>query len=62
MRREIEQLWSPRKLDECCPGHDRWPNDTYRSNRSKRARSRDIGREHRYVRRQRKLALKKEAE
>ena len=57
MRREIEQLWSQHKLDQCCPGHDRFPNDTYRSRRSKRARARDKGIEHRFVRRQRKLAL-----
>lgn len=57
MRRELEQLWSPRKVDECCPGHDRFPKGTYRSRRSKRARARDKGKEHRFVRRQRKLAL-----
>lgn len=34
----------------CCPGHDTFPNDTYNSNRSKRARARDIKREHQVVR------------
>lgn len=35
----------------CCPGHDNFPCDTYRNRRSKKARSRDIKREHRFVRR-----------
>lgn len=39
----------------CCPAHDKWPNDTYSSRRSKHARSRDIAREHRLVRRKAKL-------
>jgi hypothetical protein len=51
MRRDIENIKSPRQLDECCPGHDDWPCDTYRNRRSKRARARDIKREHRYARR-----------
>lgn len=25
----------------CCPGHDKYPRDTYNSRRSKKARSRD---------------------
>jgi len=51
MRREIEDLKGPRALDQCCPGHDTWPNDVYRNRRSIRARARDIKKEHRYVRR-----------
>lgn len=35
----------------CCPGHDKYPCETYRNRRSKKARSRDIKREHRLVRR-----------
>lgn len=35
----------------CCPGHDKFPCETYRNRRSKKARSRDIKCEHRYVRR-----------
>lgn len=35
----------------CCPGHDKFPNDSYNSRRSKKARARDIKKEHRMVRR-----------
>lgn len=49
MRREILN-W--RRGDcGCCPGHDKFPNEVYSSNRSKRARSRDKALEHRVVRR-----------
>jgi hypothetical protein len=34
----------------CCPGHDTFPSETYRSRRSKKARSRDKKLEHRYIR------------
>lgn len=48
MRRQIEQL---RRGDSgCCPNHDTFPNDTYRNNRSKRARARDKRKEHKMVR------------
>ena len=50
MRRDIANLKSPRQLDACCPGHDQWPDDTYRNRRSKRARARDIKKEHRHAR------------
>lgn len=42
----------------CCPGHDTFPNDTYNSNRSKRARARDIKREHQVVRQIQKRQLR----
>lgn len=60
MRREIKDIRGPKRLDPCCPGHDDWPNDTYKSRRSKRARSRDKGREHRFVRRIKAYKLQKE--
>lgn len=44
----------------CCPGHDTFPNDTYNSNRSKRARARDIKREHQVVRQIQKRQLRDE--
>ncbi len=34
----------------CCPGHDEFPNDSYRNRRSKKARARDIKREHKAAR------------
>jgi hypothetical protein len=34
----------------CCPGHDKYPNETYRSRRSKKARRRDKKMEHQHAR------------
>lgn len=49
MRREILSL---RRGDSgCCPGHDKFPADTYKNRRSKKARSRDRKIENRTVRR-----------
>jgi hypothetical protein len=48
MRRELDTLH--KNHSGCCPGHDDFPNDVYRNNRSKRARSRDKKREHKFVR------------
>ena len=49
MKREI--LTMKRYVSDCCPGHDKFPNDTYRNRRSIHARARDKAKEHRYVRR-----------
>jgi hypothetical protein len=57
MKREIFLLI---RVDQCCPGHDDWPNQTYKNNRSKRARSNDIKKEHRFVRRKQKHLLRTE--
>lgn len=57
MKREIVEIRQP---GSCCPGHDDFPGDTYRNNRSKRARARGIKREHRYVRRIKKTHLQRE--
>lgn len=51
MKRELATLVLLGTVNSCCPGHDKWPNDTYSNNRSKRRRAKDIKREHRYVRR-----------
>ncbi|ANA49246.1 hypothetical protein PMW_121 [Pseudomonas phage phiPMW] len=59
MKREVKDLM---RVYQCCPGHDDWPCDTYKNRRSKKARSRDIAKEHRYVRRVKKQNLKKEIE
>lgn len=48
MKREIQNLL--RHVSGCCPGHDKYPDDTYRSNRSKRARARDKKAEHQHAR------------
>lgn len=58
MKREIKNVKSAKSLDQCCPGHDDFPCDTYRNRRSKKARSKGIAREHRYVRRIVKLSDK----
>ena len=61
MKRELMQLEGKHLLGcWCCPGHDKWPNDTYRSNRSKRARSRDKQKEHKLARTVAKRSLFKQ--
>ena len=51
MRREIKEVKLERNVSGCCPGHDDYPVETYKNRRSKKARSRDKKKEHRYVRR-----------
>lgn len=50
MRREIFNFMLPSSICGCCPGHDIYPNSTYRSRRSKHARSRDKKVEHQHAR------------
>lgn len=50
MKREI--LTQRRGDCWCCPGHDKFPDETYSSNRSKKARARDKKIEHRVARKQ----------
>jgi hypothetical protein len=50
MKRQLLSIKSCRHLCWCCPAHDVYPNESYKNNRSKRARSRDIKKEHKYVR------------
>lgn len=51
MKRELFQQSGKHGYDcWCCPGHDKWPNETYNNNRSKRARSRDKKLEHQTAR------------
>lgn len=47
MKRELKKL---KHVESCCPGHDDWPDQTYKNKRSKRARSQDKKKEHKYVR------------
>lgn len=60
MRREIERIKLRKHVSGCCPGHDDFPIETYSSNRSKRARSRDKKKEHRFARRILNMVLKNE--
>lgn len=50
MKREILNHKQSLFISGCCPGHDDWPVDTYRSRRSKKARARSKQKEHQYVR------------
>ena len=50
MKREILNFKLHRAIGGCCPGHDDWPDQTYRNPRSKRARSKQTRMEHRVVR------------
>ena len=57
MKRELTKLiW----VSYCCPGHDKYATETYSNNRSKRARARDIKKEHQVVRRIQRRLLDKE--
>lgn len=58
MKRDILNM--DRKVSGCCPGHDRFPDSTYKSRRSKKARSQGMKIERRYVRRVHKQQLEKE--
>jgi hypothetical protein len=57
MKREIKQL---KFLGSCCPGHDKYPNESYRNRRSKKARSKGVKKEHRTARRIVRQRMKKE--
>lgn len=56
MKREIHKY--VKHASGCCPGHDMYPNDTYRNNRSKKARAKGKTVEHKRVR----TGVKKEVE
>jgi hypothetical protein len=58
MKREILNLDNHRKNNWCCPGHDKWPEDTYSKNRSKKQCAVFKTKEHRLARRIAKLELK----
>jgi len=57
MKREILNLKLKKIINGCCPGHDDWPDETYKSNLSKRARAKSIKKEHQFVRRINKKML-----
>lgn len=58
MRREILTVLGGICISGCCPAHDKYPNDTYKNSRSKRARARDKAKEHRYTRRRNRQELR----
>ncbi len=58
MIRELLTHKLGKMVSGCCPGHDDWPDSTYRGKRSKRARSRDKQKEHQYARTLNKRTLK----
>lgn len=55
MKRELKNLKILKFVNCCCPGHDAFPNESYKNRRSKKRRSEDKKREHRYVRRVTKI-------
>ncbi len=57
----MRDLFKHRRGDcGCCPGHDKFPNETYNNKRSKKARPRDLKTEHQLVRQLQKRGLQKE--
>lgn len=48
MKRELSFI--SRKYSGCCPGHDRFSTESYKNNRSKRARAKLKIVEHKFVR------------
>lgn len=54
MRREIIDVYNP---GYCCPGHDKYPSNTYKNRRSKSARAEGIKKEHRHARRVKRMYL-----
>lgn len=60
MKRELFLVKIRKHVNGCCPGHDDFPNETYRSSRSKKARARDKKLEHQYARSLIKRKLRKE--
>jgi hypothetical protein len=51
-----------RRDSGCCPGHDKFPGDSYNSRRSKKARARSKTVAHKRARARAKLALRAEAQ
>ncbi|ASV44402.1 hypothetical protein PBI_SCTP2_387 [Salicola phage SCTP-2] len=60
MKREIIEY--DRHCCGCCPGHDRFPNGTYKNRRSKKQRAKDKKREHKVARGFVKRNVAKEAQ
>ena len=58
MKRDITTIYKP---GHCCPGHDKYPCDTYKNRRSKKQRAIYKAKEHRHFRRVSRLFLVKEA-
>lgn len=55
MKRELEQYGY--HTGRCCPGHDKYPTESYATRTSKHARSRDKKAEHQHARTIRKRNL-----
>ncbi len=49
-----------RKDRGCCPGHDKFPSETYRNRRSKKAQTRDTKTAHKRARAAIRAEIKKE--
>lgn len=62
MKREILIFKPKNEVGNCCPGHDPYPDDTYKGRLSKRARARDKKKEHQFARTLAKRAQQNELE
>lgn len=62
MRRDIMNCKLQKDVNGCCPGHDDYPNEKYRSRRSTKARARDKKVEHQHARSLLKRMMNKELE
>ena len=62
MKRDILLVKRGKHVSGCCPGHDTFPDDTYKNHRSIHARSRDKKLEHQVARSILKCELSKETE
>jgi len=50
MKRDILRVKRKKYINGCCPGHDDYPDETYKGRRSKKARARDKKIEHQHAR------------
>lgn len=57
MRRMIFEFKRMKHISGCCPGHDSYPCEAYRNNRSKTARSKSKKLENRLARRKASLMI-----
>lgn len=57
MKREILDVKLRRHINDCCPGHDDWPHNSYKSRVSEHALSKSKSKERRYARRVKKQLI-----
>lgn len=60
MKRDILRIRLGKMISGCCPGHDDYPNSSYKNRKSKKARAKGKKVEHRYFRRVMKQKIAQE--